>query len=516
MFSNLNNENSSQLNMTQTLIKNKIINNDKNLINNNCKNILDKFNSTRSLKTNKYQKVPYVKQINKKTANIFNSNNKNLTRNRNTSTLENNYNNRPNTILNLTKNQKTSNLNKKIKQSSIEVSNKKALINSYANSEEPLIQIKKKIKISNTLRINKNLSSRDQNQKFQKKIYSLKNNISYKTGNNIGLNSNIIYNPFISKNKEVNKKLDEKITERPRIKVNLNLKEKKSKNKSNFKSCETEKNIDRIKNKKIDNFNQNIYVNTINNKIDIFNNINVDSINNEKNNKTSDENRINKLNKNKIIDILNGKIMTNSFQKKSRNFNCSGDVYSNEICPESSDNKTSFYRLNLNSNGANKKLINFYNSVDNQDTRMTYHKKKTKELIPKKSYGNLKSKINNFNSAKKKDVTSNNHTIGSTTINNSSKNYIIENKNNIDHNITIDSYKKNTNLNSLNNKNYNGIGRTKYSNVYLRKKSGKKINERLKNAVANISKKINIGNKNDKGEIYRGTLLKSSKLTIKK
>ena len=60
---------------------------------------------------------------------------------------------------------------------------------------------------------------------------------------------------------------------------------------------------------------------------------------------------------------------------------------------------------------------------------------------------------------------------------------------------------------------------TKYSNVYLRKKSGREVSGRLKNAVSNISKKINSGNisyKNDKDKNYPGSFLKTSKLIIKK
>ena len=520
MFSKPKNESFSpnKLNMTQNLLKKKIVSNDKVLANNNLENILDKFNSSCSLRISNYQKVPYVRQINKKTLSIFNTD-KNLTRNRNTSTTRENYNNRPNTILNLSKNQKNSNLNKKNKLASAENNNKKVLVNSDVNTEVPLIKIKKKIADSNSMRINKNLNSKNsQQQKFQKKIYSLKNNIVYnKTGNNIGLNSNFICNPFFSKNKEILKKSDNKLTERQRIKVNLNIKENPPKTRPNFKANETEQNLNRSKNSQISNFEQNIYVNTINNKIDIINNINIDSINGDQNNKISEENRINKLNKNKIVDILNGKIIANSFQKKSRNLNYSNETYTNEFCPDSSDNKTSLYRLNLNTNETTNKLLNFYNSVDNPKIKMTYHKKTTKQLIRKKTQGGFKNKINNFSTTKRKNIMSNTSTIGNTTINNSSKNYIFESKNN--NNVTIDSYKKNINLNNSANRNFNGIVRTKYSNVYLRKKSGREADGHLKNVAFNINKKVSIGNtgyKNSKGELYQGSFLKTSKLIIKK
>ena len=365
---------------------------------------------------------------------------------------------------------------------------------------------------------NNNLSNNNQSQNFQKKIYSLKNNIIYNkkgNNNNIGLNSNFICEPFYTKNKEIRKKLDNKLTERQRIKVNLNIKEKTSKIKPNFKTNEIEQ-----KNPHISNFSQNIYVNTINNKIDIINNINIDSVNNGRNNKISEDNRISKLNKNKIADMINGKIITNSFQKKSRNINHSNDTYTNEFYPDSSDNKTSLYRLNLNTNETTNKVINFYNSMENPEIKITYHKKTTKQLVPKKTYGDFKNKSNNLNTTKRKNEINNNYTKENYTINNSSKNYIFESINNInDNNITIDSYKKNTNLNNLNNKNFNGIVRTKYSNVYLRKKSGREVSGRLKNAVSNISKKINSGNisyKNDKDENYPGSFLKTSKLIIKK
>lgn len=520
MFSNHKNESSSQkkLNMTQMLMEKKIISKDKILINNNCDNLLDKFNSSYSLRSNNYRKVPYVRQINKKNVNIFNRN-KNMTRNRNPSAIRENYINRPNTILNLSKNQKNSKLNKKNKQSSVDSNNKKALFNSDLNTEAPLIKIKKKIIDSNSMRINKNnLSNNNQSQNFQKKIYSLKNNIIYNkkgNNNNIGLNSNFICEPFYTKNKEIRKKLDNKLTERQRIKVNLNIKEKTSKIKPNFKTNEIEQ-----KNPHVSNFSQNIYVNTINNKIDIINNINIDSVNNGRNNKISEDNRISKLNKNKIADMINGKIITNSFQKKSRNINHSNDTYTNEFYPDSSDNKTSLYRLNLNTNETTNKVINFYNSMENPEIKITYHKKTTKQLVPKKTYGDFKNKSNNLNTTKRKNEINNNYTKENYTINNSSKNYIFESINNInDNNITIDSYKKNTNLNNLNNKNFNGIVRTKYSNVYLRKKSGREVSGRLKNAVSNISKKINSGNisyKNDKDENYPGSFLKTSKLIIKK
>ena len=443
-----------KINMSQILM-NKNITDNKILINKNSLSNRSNLNSSCSLgaKNNLSQKN-YI-------TNNF------LTRNRNTTSY---YNCHPNTIINLSKNKKNSLINKNNKFSSVDNN-----INNN-NSEIPLIKIRKKIMCDNIMNNNRNqnLSHRDKNKD---KIYSLKNNIIYsKVRNNVGLNSNIISNPFYIE--------ENKLSERPRIKVNT--------------KPQTIKSTINLK------YPKNIYVNTTDNKIDIINNTNINSNISIKNNTISKES-----NKHKIVDILGGRFSSNCFTKKSRNINSSNDLYSNVF--DSNGSITTVYnkKLNFNNDSATNKLSRFYHSLDNNndvnniDIKITYHKKPAKKLkiaAYKKSNSNyLESKVKSKINMNKQKTNSKN---------------IITRKN---ANILIEDNKNNNNLNSCRNYGINRIIRTKYSNIYLRKKSGGKDN---KNELKGINKKNNDINtsykSSNQNDGFQSSFLKHTKLVIKK
>ena len=451
-----------KIDVPQILMKKKITSN-KIAINKNCLSNRSNLNSSCSLGGVKSSNFSQKKCI----TNNF------LTRNRNINSY---YNCRPNTLLSLSKNKKNTLICKNYKFSSVDNN-----INNN-NSEIPLIKIRKKIMYGNTININRNynLSNRSQNLG---KIYSLKNNIIYnKIKSNIGLNSNIISNPFYVEE-------NNKLSERPRIKVNTKPQNIKSTN--NLK------------------YPQNIYVNTINNKIDIINNINLNSNNSIESNSITKKSA-KELNKHKIVDILSGKFSSNCFTKKSRNINSSTDLYTNAF--DSNGNITTVYNKNLNFNNDStaNKLSHFYRSLDNNnneanniDIKITYHKKPTKKL---KLATSLKSNSNYLEFKTKNNLNMNKKKVNS-------KNII--NHKNIK--CVVEENKINNNLNSCRNYGINGIIRTKFSNIYLRKKSGRKDD---KNILKDINKKnnnINISYKSNKlndGNKY--PFLKNSKLVIKK
>ena len=437
----------------------KSINNNKIVINKNCLSNRSNFNSSCSLGGVKNNNLSHKNCIT----------NKFVTRNRDITSC---YNCRPNTILNLSKNKTNSLITKINKFSSVDN-------NIYNNNSEiPLIKIKTKNMCGNSLKINQNriLSTRDKNTD---KIYSLKNNLIYnKVRTNIGLNSNMVSNPFYVEE-------DNKLSERQKIKVNIKRHNQNS-----------------ISNSK---FPKKIYLSTTNNKIDIINNININSNNSIQNYSISKESS-KELNKHKIADILNGKFSSNDFSKKSRNIDSSNDLFSNVFNSNGNITTVNNKKFDYNNNSTTSKLERLYrslgnnNDINNIDIKITYHKKPAKKLkIGKKSNTNyLESKIKSKININKKKV------IPKNIITHRNIDYVVEEN-------------KNNNLNSYRNNGINGIVRTKYSNIYLRKKSDGKDN---KNGLKDINKKNNRVNINYKSSKQHGgiqsSFLRNTKLIIKK